>query len=151
MPLLGKVKSILVLAAITLASVNVSAVNPYDSSAQDHPAIIVYKENHGTLRGLEMRTIWQAQLNSIIAKNKITKKPEIIDVAIVSGQEHISFYPLQLYVARINCVTPAKSYLYEGFDKNNSITMKNAMALDSTHYFYIERKAVEGIFSAYCK
>ena len=98
-----------------------------------------------------MRTVWTAQLNNVISKNKKTKKPEKIDIAIHAAQHHISEYDLKFYSAIINCAAPANSYLYEGGNENNSITMKNAMALDSNNDFYIDRKAVAGIFSAYCK
>lgn len=146
-----KLLSVLALTAVALTSVNVYAVNPYKISGQDYPTITVHKENNGTLRGLEMRTIWKAQLNNVITKNKKTKKPEIIDITINAEQHHISVYPVAFYIARINCLTPTNSYLYEGGNENNSISMKNAMALDSSNDFHIDRKAVAGIFSAYCK
>lgn len=150
MSISSNVKSILVLIVVALTSSHIYAANPYKLE-QDYPSVRVYKENHGKLRGTEMSTIWTAQLNDIITKNKQTKKPEIIDIVIHAAQHHISEYDLKFYSAVINCVTPTKSYIYEIGNKNNSIVIKSAMTLDSNNELYIDRKAVEGIFSTYCK
>ena len=133
----------------TVATVPAIAIDPY-SFGQDYPSVTVYTENNGMLRGFEMRTIWTAGLNEIIRQNLRTKKPEIVDISVNAYQQHISEYYTHNYAALINCTTPIDSYIYDRPTQRNYISIKNAMHLDTTHPFYIDRKAVEGIFSAYC-
>lgn len=138
--------------AITLAALTAipaSAIDPY-SFGQDYPSITVYTENNGMLRGLEMRTIWTAGLNDIIRQNLRTKKPEIVDISVKAYQKHISEYYTHSYGALVNCSTPVDSFVYEISNQKNNVRIKNAMRLDTNHPLYINRKAVEGIFSAYC-
>lgn len=149
MTLIKKLTISLALVTAAVATVPASAIDPY-SFGQDYPSVTVYTENNGMLRGLEMRTIWTAGLNDIIRQNLRTKEPEIVDISVNAYQKHISEYYTHSYAALINCATPIDSFVYERSNQSNNVRIKNAMSLDTNHPFYIDRKAVEGIFSAYC-
>lgn len=137
----------LTLMFVTAASANAYSTRAYSTEGQDFAIITIYENSHGTsLSGYGKSTVWEASLNEVISYNKRKKRPEIVDIRV----QTYGYDDRWNYAARINCAEPAKSYIKEHGNPKNKTSFKKAMQLDYGNPFFIERKAVEGIFSNYC-
>lgn len=133
-----------------IASSSANSVNPYRTIGQDYPEILVHtQKDKKPISGAVLITDWYATLNRVIKTNHKTKKSEIVELQLLpSGYGDSGLLFEEVYTVTVNCTNPrasfAKTYL-----PDRKFSLKDAMSYESNTP-HIERKAVEGIFKAYC-
>ena len=135
---------------IALISTYSYSVNPYRITAQDYPQILVHtQKDTKPISGAVLITDWYASLKQIIKKNPKTKKPEVVEIQIVpSGYGDSGAIFEEFYDVTVNCTNPRASFA-KTYGPDRKFSLKDAMSYKSNTP-YIERKAIEGVFKAYC-
>ena len=109
--------------------------------------VIIYEE---PVVDTEKTTDWYATPIAVMAENAKTRRPE----AIFFFVESTGYYSALANHVQINCVNPSESFVK--IDNNKNISLKTSMAFEENPYdknfeYRMDRKAVEGIFSKFCK
>lgn len=109
--------------------------------------VIIYEE---PVIDTEKTTDWYATPITVMAENAKTRRPE----AIFFFVESTGYYGAFANHVQINCVNPSESFVK--IDNNKNIILKTSMAFEENPYdknfeYRMDRKAVEGIFSKFCK
>lgn len=109
--------------------------------------VSIYKE---PVIDTEKTTDWYATPIVVMAENAKTKKPETIFFSVKST----GYYGAFTNNVQINCVNPSESFIK--IDNDKTISLKTSMAFEENPYndnfeYRMDRKAVEGIFTKFCK